>query len=140
MTHKQGLRFRILRVTMAVVRISSLLPHTQLVSSSGFPGNPTSNQPVVTSISKVAGLRIEIAIRGMTKTDRLRGAIVTESAQPTTDRTDILGGTSFLGGIKTRPNGTGTSVLGGTPQNRPPKMAIRGGIVRHRRVTIKLPV
>ncbi len=41
-----ALKFRILRLIRAVVRISSLLPHTQLVSSSGFPGNPTSNQPV----------------------------------------------------------------------------------------------
>ena len=101
-----ALKFHILRLIRAVVRISSLLPHTQLVSSFGFPGNRTSNQPVATNIFKVAGLKIEIAIRGMTKTDHLRGAIVTESAQPTTDRTDILGGTSFLGGIKTRPNGT----------------------------------
>ena len=118
-----ALKFHILRLIRAVVRISSLLPHTQLVSSSGFPGNPTSNQPVATSISKVAGLRIEIAIRGMTKTDRLRGAIVTESAQPTTDRTEILGGTRFLGGTKTRPNGTEIIVLGGTPR----KIGIRKG-------------
>ncbi len=75
----------------------------------------------------------------MTKTDRLRGAIVTESAQPTTDRTDILGGTSFLGGTKTRPNGIGIIVLGGTRRNPPRAGEIENEIVQRLRVIIKRP-
>ena len=74
----------------------------------------------------------------MTTTNILGGTIAAKSASPTIDLTEILGGTSLLGGTTTRPHGTGTIVLGGTLQDRPPKGAIGKGTVRHRRVNIKL--
>jgi hypothetical protein len=74
----------------------------------------------------------------MTTTDILGGTIAAKSASPTIDLTEILGGTSLLGGTTTRPHGTGTIVLGGTLQDRPLKGAIGKGTVRHRRANTKL--
>ena len=137
-----ALKFRTRRALIAVVPISSLLLLTHQASSFGFPRNRMSSHPVVMEPNKVPGLinRIDTGTRGLTKTDLLGGAIATKSAQPTIGLTEILGGTSLLGGTKTRPNGTGIIVLGGTRRNRPPKGVIRNEIVRRRRVIIKLLV
>jgi len=134
------LKPRILRVIMEVVRIFSLLLLIHLVNSFGSPRKPTSSRRVVTNTSRVDVLihTIENATGVMTTTDLLGGAIETTSTPPTIDLTEILGGTSLLGGTKPRPHGTGTIVLGGTRPNRPSTGAIRNGTVRHRRVTIKL--
>ena len=82
--------------------------------------------------------RIDIATRGAVETDLLGGIITTLSTQPTIGMTDILGGTTLLGGTKNCPNGTGTIVLGGTLPNRSPKGLIGNETGRHRRVIIKL--
>jgi hypothetical protein len=87
--------------------------------------------PVLTS-------RIDIAKRGAVETDLLGGIIVTMSTHPTIDLTEILGGTSLLGGTETCPNGTGTIILGGTQRDRPPKGVVGNGTVHHRRVITKL--
>ena len=136
-----ALKFRTRRALIAVVPISSLLPLTPQASSFGFPRNRMSSHPVVMEPNKVPGLinRIDTGTRGLTKTDLLGGAIATKSAQPTTGLTEILGGTSLLGGTKTRPNGIGTIVLGGTLQNRHLKGAIENVIGHRRRVIIKPP-
>ena len=109
MAHKQGLRFRILQVTMAVVRISSLLLLIHLASLFGFQRNRTSSRPGVMLPNKVPGpiSRMGIARRGTTTTELLGGAIATKSAQ------QMIGLTEILGGTKTRPNGIGTIGLGG---------------------------
>ncbi len=75
--------------------------------------------------------RIDTATRGAVETDLLGGIIMTMSTQPKIGMTEILGGTSLIGGTKTCPNGTGTIVLGGTLRNRSPKGVIGNGIVRH---------
>ena len=75
MAHKQGLRFRILQVTMAVVRISSPLLLIHLASSFGFQRNRTSSRPGVMLPNKVPGpiSRIGIARRVTTTTELLGG-------------------------------------------------------------------
>ena len=110
------LKPRILRVIMEVVRIFSLLLPIHLVTSFGSPRKRTSSRRVVTNTSRVDVLihTIENATGVMTTTDLLGGAIETTSTPPTIDLTEILGGTSLLGGTETCSKGTGTIVLGGT--------------------------
>ena len=59
---------------------------------------------------------------------------------PETAETEILGGTSLLGGTKTRPSGIGTIVLGGILPNRRLKGAIENVIGHRRHGIIKQPV
>jgi hypothetical protein len=82
--------------------------------------------------------RIDTATRGAVETDLLGGIIMTMSTQPKIGMTEILGGTSLIGGTKTCPNGTGTIVLGGTLRNRSPKGVIGNGTIHHPHVIIKL--
>ena len=48
------------------------------------------------------------------ETEILGGTVAENGVRQTIVRTEILGGTSLLGGTKTRPNGTGIIILGGT--------------------------
>jgi hypothetical protein len=73
------------------------------------------------------------------KTEILGGTLVENGIQPTIVRTEILGGTSLLGGTKTRPNGIGTAVRLGTFVNRPRKGAIENVTVLRLRVIIRQP-
>jgi hypothetical protein len=135
------LKPRILRVIMEAARIFSLLLPIHLANSFGFPRKPTSSRPVVTGTNRVHALinKIEIATGGMTTTNILGGTIAAKSASPTIDLTEILGGTSLLGGTKTRPNGIGTVVRLGTLTNRPRKGAIENVTVLPPRVIIRQP-
>ena len=73
------------------------------------------------------------------KTEILGGTLAENGIQPTIVRTEILGGTSLLGGTKTRPNGIGTVVRLGTLTNRPRKGAIENVTVLPPRVIIRQP-
>ena len=106
---------RILRVLTAVVLTFLLLLLTHLANSFGFPRTRMSSHSVAMAPSKVPGLTSRIAIETRTATSIvLGGAIATKSTPTMTGLTEILGGTSLPGGTKTRPNGTGIIILGGT--------------------------
>ncbi len=71
------------------------------------------------------------------KTEILGGTLAENGVQPTIVRTEILGGTSLLGGTKTRPNGIGIIVLGGTRRNQPRQGVIENGTAQRLRAIIK---
>jgi len=89
-------------------------------------------------IPKKAVITIEIA---PTSENELLGGTVTKNGiQPMSVMTEILGGTSLLGGTETRSNGIGIIVLGGTRRNQPREGEIENGNVQCLREIIKRPV
>ena len=119
--------FHIPRVTKTVARMFILHFPIPLDSSCGFRG---------TRVAAVKGLVVKILVRGLALVNPkkepitietvptaengiLGGTVTGNGVQPKFVVTEILGGTSRLGGTKTRPNGIGIIVLAGTRRNRP---------------------
>ena len=73
------------------------------------------------------------------ETEILGRTVAENGVRPTIVRTEILGGTSLLGGTKTRPSGIGTIGLGGTLPNRLLTGAIESVIGHRRHGIIKQP-
>ena len=77
---------------------------------------------------------------GQTAENEILGGTVPENGVwPMSAVTEILGGTSLLGGTKTRPNGIGIIVLGGTRRNQPRQGVIENGTAQRLRAIIKRP-
>ena len=114
-------------------------------NSCGFRGTRTLSRRVdaVKGLAKgPAPLKKEaITIEtGPTAANEILGGTVPENGvQPMSAVTEILGGTSLLGGTKTRPNGIGIIVLGGTRRNQPRQGVIENGTVQRLRAIIKRP-
>ncbi len=111
-----ALTSRTLRIVMAVDQIFSLLLRIHRANLFGFQRNSMLSHMEEMVPNEVPGLisRIDTATRGFLRIDLIGRVIATKSAQPTIGLTEILGGTSLLGGTETCQMRTGTIVLGGT--------------------------
>ena len=142
-----ALQFRTLSIIRVGALIFSLLLLIHLGSSYGFQRIHMLShlEETAGTLDKVLGpislteALIAIGTPETAETEILGGTVTEKGASPKLVRTEILGGTSLLGGSKTRPNGIGTIVLGGTLQNRHLKGAIENVIGHRRRGIIKPP-
>ena len=109
-------------VLLTVARTFTLHLPILLDNSCGFHGTRTLSRRVGAANDLVKGLApiipkkavITIEIAPTSENELLGGTVTKNGIQPMSVMTEILGGTSLLGGTETRSDGIRTLVLGGT--------------------------